>query len=259
VRPRWNVGIVENGWVDAPQSTRWLAAKLGLRKAKRLLLEPSYQDYRDVRRYVAEHFADAKDSIDVTPLTRSLIELHESGAIDHDELIAFGLEFIFAASEAPTAMLSGMLLHIAASPANLEHLRRDHAAIEPFIEEVLRFETPGQWLRRVAVDEIAIEGTVIPKGAALLALISSANRDSGVFPGADEFRLGRSPNPHIAFGMGPHGCPGARLARLQARVFLEELTTFVGSVQLQDPGAPTEYQWLFAIRSLTRLNLALAS
>ena len=258
LRSGWNQGIVNNGFVDEPQSSQWLAVKVGLRRAKRMLLDPSYQDYQVVRRHVEHHFMVAKDAIDVTPLTRALLDLHASGSVTLADLTAIGTEFIFATSENPTAMLSGLLMRLAVDQELFQAMRKNHALIEPFVEEVLRFESPGQWLRRTLVDDLEIGGTLIPRGAALLALVSSANRDEDKFPNADVFESGRSPNPHIAFGMGPHSCPGARLARLEARVFLEEFLDHVSSLQRQDPSEHDEYRWLFAIRSLSRLNLSIA-
>jgi cytochrome P450 len=148
-------------------------------------------------------------------------------------------------------------MRLAVDQELFQAMRKNHALIEPFVEEVLRFESPGQWLRRTLVDDLEIGGTLIPRGAALLALVSSANRDEEKFPDADQFDAVRSPNPHIAFGMGPHSCPGARLARLEARVFLEEFLDHVSSLQRQDPSEHDEYRWLFAIRSLSRLNLSI--
>lgn len=257
-RPRWNVGIESHAWVDDPQSTWWLAARVGISKAKRMLLEPTFQDYKEAKRYVKEHF-DASSAVDsITPLSRILIELHQAGTIDEEELVAIGIEFIFATTQATTTLISGALALLAADRERYQAVRRDGSQIDLFVEEVLRFDSPAQWLRRTATDDIEVDGLEIPKGAAILALIGSANRDSSVFADADVFLERRSPNPHIAFGMGPHGCPGARLARLQARVFLQELTTHVGEIQPLEPSAPT-YSWVFSIRSLARLPLKLTA
>jgi cytochrome P450 len=258
LRTGWNEGITNNSFMDVPQSTQWLAARMGLRRAKRMLLDPSYQDYQVVRRYVERHFVVSREANEVTPLTRALLDLHASGALTLEDLIAIGAEFIFATSEAPSAMLSGLLMRLVADQDLYQKMREDHALIEPFVEEVLRFESPAQWLRRTLVDDLEIGGVLLPRGAVLLALVSSANRDEEKFPDPDQFDAVRSPNPHIAFGMGPHSCPGARLARLEARVFLEEFLDHVSSLQRQDPSEHDEYRWLFAVRSLSRLNLSIA-
>jgi cytochrome P450 family 109 len=259
LRSGWNEGITNHSFLDVPQSTQWLATRMGLRRAKRMLLDPSYQDYQAVRRYVEHHFMVSKDAIDVTPLTRALLDLHASGTLTREDLTAIGAEFVFATSEAPSAMLSGLLMRLVADQDLYHKMREDFALIEPFVEEVLRFESPAQWLRRTLVDDLEIGGVLLPRGAVLLALVSAANRDEEKFANADQFDPGRSPNPHIAFGMGPHSCPGGRLARLEARIFLEEFLKHVSSLQRQNPNELDEYRWVFAIRSLSRLNVSITA
>lgn len=255
VRSGWNRGILNNGFVDEPQSTRWLSVKVGLRRAKRMLLDPSYQDYRSVRHYVERHFLKSQEANTGTPLTMALLDHYRAGSATLADLTAIGTEFIFATSEAPTSMLTSLLKSLVADRELIHKMRQDHALIEPFVEEVLRFDTPAQWLRRTVVDDIDVGGYQIPRGSVLLALIGSANRDEERFRDADQFKPERSPNPHLAFGMGPHSCPGSRLARLEARVLLEELLEHCGSLERQAPSELDEYRWLFAIRSLPRLNL----
>ena len=259
LRSGWNEGITNHSFLDVPQSTQWLAARMGLRRAKRMLLDPSYQDYQAVRRYVEHHFMVSKDAIYVTPLTRALLDLHASGTLTREDLTAIGAEFVFATSEAPSAMLSGLLMRLVADQDLYHKMREDFALIEPFVEEVLRFESPAQWLRRTLVDDLEIGGVLLPRGAVLLALVSSANRDEEKFANADQFDSGRTPNPHIAFGMGPHSCPGARLARLEARIFLEEFLKHVSSLQRQNPNELDHYRWVFAVRSLSRLNVSITA
>ena len=259
LRSGWNEGITNHRFLDVPQSTQWLAARMGLRRAKRMLLDPSYQDYQAVRRYVEHHFMVSKDAIDVTPLTRALLDLHASGTLTREDLTAIGAEFVFATSEAPSAMLSGLLMRLVADQDLYHKMREDFALIEPFVEEVLRFESPAQWLRRTLVDDLEIGGVLLPRGAVLLALVSSANRDEEKFANADQFDSGRTPNPHIAFGMGPHSCPGARLARLEAKIFLEEFLKHVSSLQRQNPNEFDDYRWVFAVRSLSRLNVSITA
>jgi cytochrome P450 len=116
------------------------------------------------------------------------------------------------------------LLH---DPEQFEHVRRHPALIPAFIEEALRYDTPAQNLLRRTTRETELGGVVIPEGALVMVLLGSANRDETYFSEADRFNVGRSPNDHVAFGVGPHFCLGARLARIEARIAFEEL---LGSV-----------------------------
>ena len=79
---------------------------------------------------------------------------------------------------------------------------------------------------------MVLRGATVPAGAMVLAVIGSANRDPVVFPGPSRFDITREPNPHMAFGHGPHFCLGAPLARLEARIALAELLWRSGGIEI---------------------------
>lgn len=95
--------------------------------------------------------------------------------------------------------------------------------ITGWIEETLRFDSPAQLMARTAARDLELDGAVIPAGAQVLLLPGSANRDGQVFPSPDDYDLTRDASKHISFGNGRHFCLGAPLARLEARVMLEQL------------------------------------
>ena len=89
---------------------------------------------------------------------------------------------------------------------------------------MLRWTTPVTHMARTATVDVEIRGQLIREGDMVVMLYGSANRDEEIFgPDAEEFKIARHPNPHIAFGCGEHSCIGAQLARLEARVFFEVL------------------------------------
>jgi cytochrome P450 len=96
-------------------------------------------------------------------------------------------------------------------------------AIDVLVEEALRFDTPVQLMFRTATRAVDIAGTTLPPGATVLALLGAANRDPSVFTDPDRFDPDRDTSEHLSFGHGIHFCLGAALARLEARVALEEL------------------------------------
>ena len=98
----------------------------------------------------------------------------------------------------------------------------DHALIPDAVEEVLRYTSPSQYQGRVTTRDVEWYGTTVPKGARILLLTGSANRDEREFPDPDRFDVGRRPEQHVALGYGVHFCLGASLARLESRVALEE-------------------------------------
>jgi len=77
-------------------------------------------------------------------------------------------------------------------------------------------------------------GKSLREGDTVLMLYQSANRDASVFDDADTFRIDRNPNPHLAFGFGPHYCLGANLARLEIRIVFEELFTRLRDIRMAD-------------------------
>jgi hypothetical protein len=103
-------------------------------------------------------------------------------------------------------------------------LVEDSTRIPNAVEEFLRLTTPAQGLARTATRDVTLEGRTIPEGRKVMLLYASANRDEREFgPDAGECNVARKIRRHLAFGYGPHHCVGAAIARLQARVVLEEV------------------------------------
>jgi len=90
------------------------------------------------------------------------------------------------------------------------------------IEELLRWVSPVKNMARTATRDVELRGQVIHEGDQLILFYPSANRDEAVFEAADRFDITRHPNPHLAFGFGPHFCLGASLARLELQVMFRE-------------------------------------
>jgi hypothetical protein len=101
----------------------------------------------------------------------------------------------------------------------------------------LRYDTSSQMLLRVTTGDVQLLDTVIPDGERVLLLVGSANRDPAVFDDPDHYDLDRDTTKLISFGGGRHFCLGAPLARLEARVVLEELVTRVSDYDIDAGGA----------------------
>jgi cholest-4-en-3-one 26-monooxygenase len=91
------------------------------------------------------------------------------------------------------------------------------------IEEMLRWVTPVMHFRRTAMRDVELRGQTIREGDKVVMFYPAANRDEEAFPNPEQFDVGRTPNDHLSFGIGEHFCLGASLARLELRVFFEEL------------------------------------
>ncbi len=107
----------------------------------------------------------------------------------------------------------------------------DPGRVPDWVEETLRFDTSTQMLLRVTTGDVDLRGTVLPDGRRVLLLVGSANRDSRRLPRPDRYDLDRDTSKLISFGSGRHFCLGAALARLEARVGLEELVHRVGRLR----------------------------
>jgi cytochrome P450 len=132
-------------------------------------------------------------------------------------LFADGVENVDRAIASGTAAMLGI-------PGLWQRLGTNPELIPAAVDECLRFESPAMFVGRVAKEDIELHGKVIPKNAGILLLLGSANRDSEMFPDADQFLTDRSTNRHIAFGQGRHSCIGGPMVRIEMTVAFEALT-----------------------------------
>ncbi|MEV6368543.1 cytochrome P450 [Micromonospora musae] len=131
--------------------------------------------------------------------------------------------FAVAGNETVRNGLPGAMIALLEHPAQLERLRQEPALFDTAVDELLRWWTPVMVFRRTATVDTTIAGTPVRAGEKVVVSFTSANRDERVFAEPDRLDLSRHPNPHLAFGHGPHFCLGARLARCQLRALLEAL------------------------------------
>ena len=133
--------------------------------------------------------------------------------------------------ETTACLLGNAAVLLAEYETQRDWLRTRLDAIPAAVEEILRFETPLQVMRRTTTRPVDIRGVQIPTGASVLTVYGSANRDWRRFPDADSFDVTREPARHVAFGDGIHHCLGAPLARLEAqitiRTLLEKCPTYI--------------------------------
>jgi cytochrome P450 len=118
----------------------------------------------------------------------------------------------------------GILVHYLVQHSDvLALLQRNAAKITAVIDEILRIDAPLMTSRRLTTKSVALGGRKIEEGERITLMWASADRDENVFGDPDEFRLDRDPRLNLLYGAGIHVCPGAPLARLELRVFVEEL------------------------------------
>ena len=121
-------------------------------------------------------------------------------------------------------------------PAEFEKLRRNPDLVPSAVEEILRWTSPVNYMKRVVAEDLEFRGQQLREGENLVLFYASANRDESVFEDPYTFRVDRDPNPHLAFGIGEHFCLGAHLARQSQRALLRELVRRIDALELaRDP------------------------
>lgn len=138
------------------------------------------------------------------------------------EIIGFCNLIGSAGNETVTKLLANACVLFARHPGQYAKVLADRRAIPDAVEEVLRYTSPSQYQGRVTTRDVEWYGATVPRGARILLLTGSANRDEREFPDPDRFDVGRRPEQHLALGHGVHFCLGASLARLESRVAIEE-------------------------------------
>ena len=155
-------------------------------------------------------------------LISRMVTVHDEdpSALSEDELVANGILFLNAGHEAVVNVLGNGMKALLGHPEQVAAVRADGSLVPGAVEEMMRFDTPLQFFERFVLEDMAFEaddGTAHdwPAGTKLALYYASANHDPAVFADPERFDVTRSPNPHIAFGLGLHYCIGAPLARLE--------------------------------------------
>jgi len=172
----------------------------------------------------------------------TLISKYVNGEVEGSKISDFELNNFFvllavAGNETTRNATSHFMRLMSEHPDQFELLKTDVDRLLPgAIEEALRFSPPVVAFRRTALVDNEIRGSQIRRGDRVVLSYPSANRDEEVFADPDRFDIRRSPNPHIAFGIGEHFCLGASFARMQLRCILRELLTRLPDIHVV--GAP---------------------
>lgn len=195
----------------------------------------------------------ARRSAPASDFASDLIRAEASGQrLRDDEILAFMLLLLLGGFDTTTYLIANALILLADRPDIAAALRADPRRVPRFIEEVLRHDPPVHGLPRLAAEDIEVAGVVIPKGALVLALIGSANRDEARFKAPDTFDLGRD-EIALSFGHGIHYCLGAALARLEAIIAIEVLVSRFRSIERA--GGELEYNRSLTVRGVVSLPL----
>jgi cytochrome P450 len=213
---------------DEPRFRVWVAA-ISETIDPRLLRDPEYQRKRgQARAELGRYLADLADAHRRSPgddmLSGLVTDPGPEGPMSQEELIGTARLLLFAGHETTVNLISNGMLTLLRHPDVLERLRHEPDLVIGTVEELLRYEPPVQLLpNRIALDDIDIAGTTVPKGSPLTLALASGNRDPRRFRDPDRFEPEREDNQHLGFGSGIHLCFGAPLARTETQIALPEL------------------------------------
>jgi cholest-4-en-3-one 26-monooxygenase len=176
--------------------------------------------------------------------------LVNDGGMSAMEFAAFFTLLFVAGNETTRNATSGGVLALLEHPLERQKLMQDQSLLPSAIEEILRWVSPLIYFRRTATKDTEIRGVKIRENDKVVMYYPSANRDEEQFPDAHVFDITRSPNEHLAFGVGQHWCLGANLARLELRCMFEELLGRLPGLELDGEPKRLRSNFLNGIKSM---------
>ena len=178
----------------------------------------------ELTHYFERLIAERRDALRDDILSDLMAAEVDGESLSDDDLLTFAWLLMVAGNETTRNLIALGTLALIEHPEERRKLVDDPSLIPSAVEEMLRWCSPVAHMARCALTDVELRGQTIRKGDFVVLYYGSADRDEEVFgDDAEEFKVTRSPNPHVAFGFGEHLCLGASLARLEARVMFEEL------------------------------------
>jgi cytochrome P450 len=185
-------------------------------------------------------------------ITTRLLEAEIDGdRLSEHEFDLFFLLLVTAGNETTRHAISHGTHALLSNRAELERLVADPSLVPTAVEEVLRWATSVLHFRRTVTRDVELHGEVVRENDKVVIWFISANRDENQFPEPLRFDVGRTPNRHVAFGLGgPHFCLGSHLARLELKVFLEEMIPYLPNLELAGPAERLRSNFFHGIKRM---------
>lgn len=202
---------------------------------------------------VADHRRKPKDD-----LVGNLIAFEQQGErLSEVEILSQCMLLLHGGYESTMNTISSGMLHILRDPKQRRLLGEDPGLAGAAVEEAMRYEPAFQFVVRVAMCDLDIAGQAIQAGQQIVCVLGAANRDPAQFAEPEQFDIQRHPNPHLAFGYGPHFCVGAMLSRMEGQIAFSTLLRRLGGLQLAND--TPEWRPAFGIRSLATLPVTFSA
>jgi cytochrome P450 len=197
---------------------------------------------------IQERMAEPRDD-----MLSTLVKARGDDVLSEEEAVGFAALLLFAGSETTTNLIGNAVQALLDHPRELERVVGDPARIPAVLEETLRWDGPVQYVFRRATEDVELHGVTIPTNGIVTLLLASANRDPRQFAEADSFRPDRDVSGHVGFGLGPHFCLGAALARVEAESALRQLLPYLDGCRRVD--RQRTYVDSYQLRGLRHLEI----
>ncbi|HTW95631.1 MAG TPA: cytochrome P450, partial [Tepidisphaeraceae bacterium] len=184
-----------------------------------------------------------RDQGETSLIGRLLRNSDDPDGLDVDQIFTNSVLLLAAGHETTTNLIGNGLLALMLNREQWELLVREPSLVESAVEEMLRFDSPVQWVSRVTGEPIEMAGQTIPAETIVLGSLGAANRDPSRFTDPDRFDIRRADNKHLAFGTGVHFCLGAALARMEGQIALKLLVERYPDMRLAR-GATKRLEWM---------------
>ncbi|MEZ0603098.1 cytochrome P450 [Paraburkholderia sp. IW21] len=202
---------------------------------------------------IAKRRAEPRDDA----LSKLIASEVDGQRLSDDELVGCMMMVLNGGHETTANLLNNSMLALAAHPQTVQHLRQHPDEMASAVEEFLRYDSPVLSIGRIVTEDTELGDQEIAAGDRVFAMLVGANRDPEVFSDPDELRTSRNPNPHMAFGKGPHFCLGTPLARLEGQIALTAILERFSSIELCEPVEAIPWLNSLVTHGPTRLPLRL--
>ncbi len=239
---------------DRERFKRWSDAMIATLGGDYSLLDEARRSNEELVEYVslimAERRREPQDD-----LISGLVAAEEAGQVlSEDEILGMVALLLVAGNETTTHLIANGMLMLFRNPAELARLREDPSLLPSAVEEFLRYAGPVHTTRRVAREDVELDGQLVKRGDVVICLLAAANRDPRKYAEPDRFDVGRNATDNVAFGQGIHICIGAPLARAEGRIAIGTLLRRFPSLQCLD--LEPEWGGTFAVRGVKALRVA---
>lgn len=219
--------------VDRDKLAYWSNTMLSVSQYTRQQIEEAQAEFT---RYLTAHIAAKRANPGDDLLSEIATAGGEGQSVPEQMLLLTAKGLLVAGHETTSNMIGKMMAMLLSDRRRWEQLLADPSLVRAAVEEALRYDAnAGFGLPRFITEDLEVAGTTLPRGTTVICNLAAANRDEKSFERAGEMDLSRSPNTHMAFGVGPHSCVGQSLARTELQTVLSVLLRRLPTLELAVP------------------------